>query len=92
MLLARYIHQGLEAYGIVDGEELRELACSPYEGFETTGTITSLREVSLLPPCRPEKIVAVGLNYSDHAAELNHPLPEEPVLFPPRPYCPMGVR
>jgi 2-keto-4-pentenoate hydratase/2-oxohepta-3-ene-1,7-dioic acid hydratase in catechol pathway len=81
MLLARYVHRGLEACGIVEGEELRELACPPYEGLETTGTIISLREVSLLPPCRPEKIVAVGLNYGDHAAELNHPLPEEPVLF-----------
>ncbi len=29
----------------------------------------------------PSKIVAVGLNYSDHAAELGFPLPEEPVLF-----------
>ena len=44
------------------------------------------REVSasghhLLPPVIPSKIVAVGLNYKDHAAEVKKPLPSEPLLF-----------
>lgn len=29
----------------------------------------------------PTKIICVGLNYKDHAKELNMPLPEEPILF-----------
>jgi hypothetical protein len=29
----------------------------------------------------PSKIVAVGLNYKDHAAEQNKPLPAEPMIF-----------
>ena len=33
------------------------------------------------PICRPSKIVCVGLNYSDHAAETNSELPKEPMLF-----------
>lgn len=81
MHIARYIHRGREAYGIVEGEELKELARPPFEGLEASGTIHPLAEVTLLPPCRPQKIVAVGLNYRDHAAELNHPLPAEPILF-----------
>jgi 2-keto-4-pentenoate hydratase/2-oxohepta-3-ene-1,7-dioic acid hydratase in catechol pathway len=40
-----------------------------------------LQDVQLLAPCKPSKIVAVGLNYQDHAKELNLPLPEEPLLF-----------
>ena len=36
---------------------------------------------SLLPPVSPSKIVCVGLNYKDHAAEQNKPLPPEPLLF-----------
>jgi len=36
---------------------------------------------SLLPPVLPSKIVAVGLNYKDHAAEQNKPLPAEPMIF-----------
>ncbi len=35
----------------------------------------------LLPPVMPSKIVAVGLNYKDHAAEVKKPLPTEPLLF-----------
>lgn len=38
--------------------------------------------VRIAPPiCRPSKIVCVGLNYSDHAAETNSELPKEPMLF-----------
>ena len=36
---------------------------------------------SVLAPVRPSKIVCVGLNYKDHAAELEKPLPAEPLLF-----------
>lgn len=38
-------------------------------------------EVRLLPPCTPSKVVCVGLNYKDHAAEMNESLPAEPLLF-----------
>ncbi|RPJ75883.1 MAG: FAA hydrolase family protein, partial [Acidobacteria bacterium] len=35
----------------------------------------------LLPPVEPSKIVAIGLNYKDHAAEQHKPLPREPMVF-----------
>ena len=38
-------------------------------------------QVRILPPCQPSKIVAVGLNYRDHARELSLPEPEEPLIF-----------
>ena len=34
-----------------------------------------------LHPVQPSKVVCVGLNYRDHAEELNMDLPEEPILF-----------
>jgi 2,4-diketo-3-deoxy-L-fuconate hydrolase len=37
--------------------------------------------MSQLPIARPGKIIAVGLNYRDHAAESDIPLPESPILF-----------
>lgn len=37
--------------------------------------------VQLLAPVQPSKIVAVGLNYRDHAAEMKKPLPDEPLIF-----------
>jgi len=40
-----------------------------------------LSEVKLLAPCRPSKVVCVGLNYKDHAKEMNMEMPKEPLLF-----------
>lgn len=34
-----------------------------------------------LPPCSPTKIICVGLNYKDHAKELNLPIPKHPIIF-----------
>jgi len=45
------------------------------------GSTLSLEEVDLLPPCVPTKLVCVGRNYADHAAELGNTVPEEPLLF-----------
>lgn len=40
-----------------------------------------LSELEVLPPSNPSKIVCVGLNYHDHAAELGLSVPEEPIIF-----------
>ncbi len=40
-----------------------------------------LSDILLLPPTQPSKIICVGLNYRDHAEELNMQIPDEPVLF-----------
>lgn len=40
-----------------------------------------LSELKVLPPATPSKIICVGLNYVDHARELNLELPRSPILF-----------
>lgn len=46
------------------------------------GSAIPLSEISLSAPVpRPGKIICVGLNYRDHAAETGKPIPTEPVLF-----------
>src|SRR5580658_7970085 len=40
-----------------------------------------LTELQLLPPVTPSKIVCVGRNYREHAAELGNEVPKEPLLF-----------
>lgn len=45
------------------------------------GRAYPLDAVTLLAPCLPSKIVAVGLNYRSHAEEIRMQLPEEPLLF-----------
>lgn len=40
-----------------------------------------LPDLLLLPPVQPSKIICTGLNYRDHALELNMQVPDEPILF-----------
>ena len=82
MRVVRFLHEGKPRYGLLEGEEIRPLAAFP-EGrrFEPLKEAIPLKSVKLLPPCVPSKIVALGLNYRDHAVELGLPLPEEPLLF-----------
>ena len=49
--------------------------------IETDSQIFYLDDVKILPPCTPSKVVCVGLNYSDHAKEMDISLPKQPVIF-----------
>ena len=40
-----------------------------------------LSEVDVLPPCEPSKLVCIGRNYADHAAEMDSDIPDRPMLF-----------
>lgn len=83
MRIVRFEFQGRTGYGILEGEKISVLWGTPYEGglANTTGEVMSLPEMRLLAPCEPTKIVALGLNYRDHAAEFGRPIPDEPLLF-----------
>jgi len=83
MKIVRFEMQGRTGYGILEGENISVLWGAPYDGGleNTTGEGMSLPEVTLLAPCEPTKIVALGLNYRDHAAEFGRPIPDEPLLF-----------
>ncbi len=75
MKLVRFqTEQGIFS-GIIEGDAIRPGGANPASREER------LSNVRLLAPCSPSKIVAVGLNYRDHAEELNMKLPEEPLLF-----------
>lgn len=82
MRIVRFELMGRTGYGILEGEKISVLWGTPYDGLSnTTGEVMSLPEVTLLAPCEPTKIVALGLNYRDHAVEFGHPIPEEPLIF-----------
>lgn len=83
MRIVRFGHQDTIRYGIVDDTELVVLSGDPlFAGFETTGERVPLAEVALLAPVIPRsKIIAVGRNYHDHAAEFGNEAPAEPLLF-----------
>ncbi|WP_314149160.1 fumarylacetoacetate hydrolase family protein [uncultured Leifsonia sp.] len=84
MKIARFSHGGSIDYGIVDEDALVVLEGDPlFTGFDTTGERVPLAKVgALLAPVIPRsKVVAVGKNYRDHAAEMGGEAPEEPLLF-----------
>ncbi|MEW6660299.1 MAG: fumarylacetoacetate hydrolase family protein [Thermodesulfobacteriota bacterium] len=82
MRLVRFEQKGRTACGLLEGEKISVLRATPYDGLvNTTGEVLSLPEVTLLAPCEPSKIIALGLNYRDHAAEFGNPVPDEPLIF-----------
>jgi 2-keto-4-pentenoate hydratase/2-oxohepta-3-ene-1,7-dioic acid hydratase in catechol pathway len=78
--IVRFEHNGQVGSGCLEGETISPLALE-LDFLPRIDREYSLGEVRLLAPSTPSKIVAVGLNYRDHAAELNMTLPEEPLLF-----------
>ncbi len=81
MRIARYLYKRHIHFGVVEGDGIEEMEKTPFTGIKPTGRSYPLADVELLPPVEPSKILAVGLNYADHARELGLKLPDEPVLF-----------
>lgn len=81
MRLARFSQGAEPKFGILDGPELVVLAKHPLVSLETTGERVATKEVKLLAPTIPSKIVCIGMNYAAHAAEINHEVPSEPLMF-----------
>ncbi|OIH96405.1 fumarylacetoacetate hydrolase family protein [Curtobacterium sp. MCBA15_001] len=84
MKIARFSSKGEDPrYGILDERALVVLAGDPmYQGFETTGERVPLSEAKLLAPVIPRsKVIGVGLNYAEHAAEMDDVSGDDPVVF-----------
>jgi 2-keto-4-pentenoate hydratase/2-oxohepta-3-ene-1,7-dioic acid hydratase in catechol pathway len=79
IVCVRYERRGTASYGVLDGDEIRELEGPPFESLRETGRSLARSEVRLLSPCQPSKVLAVGLNYKSHLGD--RPQPEYPSLF-----------
>jgi len=75
MLFCRGIYKGKTLKGIVKGKSF-----FPLYG-EHKGKRIPLKNLKILTPVKPSKIICVGLNYRDHAEELGMSPPEEPIIF-----------
>ncbi len=81
MKIARYQEGSITKWGIIDGDRIQEMEGNPFVEFSLKPVKKDLKEVKLLSPCLPSKIVALGLNYRDHAEEVKLPIPQKPLLF-----------
>jgi 2-keto-4-pentenoate hydratase/2-oxohepta-3-ene-1,7-dioic acid hydratase in catechol pathway len=77
--LVRYQHQGATSYGLLDNQEIRQIAGGLFGDHFATGARVPLASVKLLYPCEPTKILAVGLNYKSHLD--GRPAPANPEIF-----------
>lgn len=86
------LRAGDRLYRVADGERIVQAVLRDGELIELDGDVFErprlvapipggLASVRVLAPVQPTKIVAVGLNYRDHAAEQGKPLPSEPLIF-----------
>jgi 2-keto-4-pentenoate hydratase/2-oxohepta-3-ene-1,7-dioic acid hydratase in catechol pathway len=81
MKIVRFAYDGKIEYGILGEDIVRPIEDSPYEGIREIDHYHLLSDVTLLPPCVPSKIVALGVNYRSHGEEMNHTPPDEPLIF-----------
>ncbi len=77
----RFLHDGVPRYGRVEDTEVAVIDPHPFARHQPTGERVPVTGLSLLAPVIPSKIVGVGRNYRDHAAEMGNDLPAEPLLF-----------
>src|SRR3954471_21669975 len=81
MRIARFSPAGDVAFGVVEGDDVAELAGHPFGPVAFSGNRWPLSAVRLLAPVLPSKVVAIGRNYAEHASEMGGDVPERPLLF-----------
>jgi 2-keto-4-pentenoate hydratase/2-oxohepta-3-ene-1,7-dioic acid hydratase in catechol pathway len=73
------------SFGVVEGDPdgltVAEIEGHPFGQISFTSQRWALADVRLLSPILPSKVVCVGRNYAEHAAELGNEVPKEPLLF-----------
>jgi 2-keto-4-pentenoate hydratase/2-oxohepta-3-ene-1,7-dioic acid hydratase in catechol pathway len=89
MKFCRYQLNGVARYGVLESAGGQERIARAIEKLPASaadfdnGEIVNLplNSVRPLPPVSPSKIVCIGRNYREHAKELNHAIPTEPLIF-----------
>ncbi|MER5454027.1 MULTISPECIES: fumarylacetoacetate hydrolase family protein [unclassified Micromonospora] len=89
MRIARFAHAKGMSFGVVEGEPeagpqgltVAEITGHPFGQITFSGVRWALSDVRLLSPILPSKVVCVGRNYAEHAAEHGNEVPKEPLLF-----------
>ncbi|MCM8803815.1 MAG: fumarylacetoacetate hydrolase family protein [Candidatus Omnitrophica bacterium] len=82
MKFLRFSINGEEKYGILENNKIYTINWIPFEDkFKETNEIYDIDEIEFLPPIYPPNIIALGLNYKEHAEEGWEEVPEYPIIF-----------
>jgi 2-keto-4-pentenoate hydratase/2-oxohepta-3-ene-1,7-dioic acid hydratase in catechol pathway len=80
MRIARVLINGSPVWATIEDEEVYQLH-DIYGAQQRGERLGNLKQMKLLAPAEPKKIVCIGLNYALHAAESGKTIPEEPLMF-----------
>ena len=78
---ARYQHAGAVGFGTLEGDTIRVHRGDMFAGAEPTGHELPLRDVKLLSPTQPTKVIALWNNFAELGAKLNLAVPAEPLYL-----------
>jgi 2-keto-4-pentenoate hydratase/2-oxohepta-3-ene-1,7-dioic acid hydratase in catechol pathway len=82
MRIVRYRGTDGPAWGVLgDDDRVRAATGTPFDDLVAGDEVGGLGDLELLAPASPSKVICVGRNYREHAAEFNNPVPDEPLLF-----------
>jgi 2-keto-4-pentenoate hydratase/2-oxohepta-3-ene-1,7-dioic acid hydratase in catechol pathway len=91
MKILRYSHETGISHGVLKNDRVHPILGDIFSDFRTEEEKpAAIEHVKILPPVNPTKVIAVGINYRDHAQEFNHHIPEEPVIFMKPPTAVIG--
>jgi 2-keto-4-pentenoate hydratase/2-oxohepta-3-ene-1,7-dioic acid hydratase in catechol pathway len=62
---------GPARWGIIEGENIRELSAAPWTGAKPTGRTAKAADVKFLAPAEAQKVIAAGLNYKSHIGQAS---------------------
>jgi 2-keto-4-pentenoate hydratase/2-oxohepta-3-ene-1,7-dioic acid hydratase in catechol pathway len=65
----RFSRDGRTAYGIVEGDRVREVVGDPLSGYESTAQVHALDAIKIEVPIVPRTFYCVGLNYAEHIVQ-----------------------
>jgi len=78
----RFKADNYDGQGCVIDNQAFPITGDIYSKYEVEDRPFEIKDIKFLPPCKPQKIICVGLNYADHADESTlAKIPEEPLLF-----------
>jgi 2-keto-4-pentenoate hydratase/2-oxohepta-3-ene-1,7-dioic acid hydratase in catechol pathway len=82
MRIVRFRGTDGPAWGVLGRDDrVRAATGTPFHDLAAGDEVGGLADLEVLAPATPSKVICVGRNYREHAAEFNNPVPDEPLLF-----------
>ena len=82
MKIIYYTHKNsTPKFGWIHDDLVGELSAPPFGAYRRLEATIPIKEILILNPVQPGKIIAVGRNYPEHAAEHQAEIPDLPLIF-----------